>query len=154
MLVDHINQRKKYFATRKAEAKRNKPMTQAQQRNYMINNIKHMGSHTLQQLKRYSFDELKELFEITMKNVNTFVPMETEDRGRASELAARSSQVIIIDSAKVGSSKRDIKAQLDHEGSKKEKTNEASGLVQEQPEEEENEFSQEDLQQMMMVVPV
>ncbi|GJY24530.1 hypothetical protein Tco_0398188 [Tanacetum coccineum] len=29
MLVDPINQRKKYFAARKAEAKRNKPMTQA-----------------------------------------------------------------------------------------------------------------------------
>ncbi|GJX13724.1 putative ribonuclease H-like domain-containing protein [Tanacetum coccineum] len=37
MLVNLINQRKKYFATQKAEAKRNKPLTQAQQRNYMTN---------------------------------------------------------------------------------------------------------------------
>ncbi|GKA06730.1 hypothetical protein Tco_0685954 [Tanacetum coccineum] len=116
--------------------------------------ICHMGSHTLQQLKIYSFDELKELFETTMKNVNTFVPMETEDRGRASELAAGSSQATIIDSAEVGSSKRAAEAELDHEGSKRQKTNEASGSVQEQPEEEEKELSQEDLQQMMMVVPV
>ncbi|GKA53156.1 hypothetical protein Tco_0746471 [Tanacetum coccineum] len=58
MLVDLVNQRKRYFAAQKAEAKRNKPMTQAQQRNYMMNYIKHIGSHTLQQLKRYSFDEL------------------------------------------------------------------------------------------------
>ncbi|GKA09753.1 hypothetical protein Tco_0689186 [Tanacetum coccineum] len=94
-----------------------------------------MGSHTLQQLKRYSFDALKELNETTMKNVNTFVPMETEDRGRASELAAG-------------------KAELDHEGSKRQKTNEASGSVQEQPDKEEKELSQEDLQQMMMVVSV
>ncbi|GJS88730.1 hypothetical protein Tco_0771366 [Tanacetum coccineum] len=130
MLVDLINQRKKYFVAQKAKAKRNKPMTQAQQRNYMINYIKHMGSHTLQQLKRYSFDELKELFETTMKNVNTFVPMETEDRGRTSELAAGSSQVTITDFAEVGRS------------------------VQEQPDEEEKELSQEDLQQMMMVVLV
>ncbi|GJY67035.1 hypothetical protein Tco_0469273 [Tanacetum coccineum] len=154
MHVDLINQRKKYFAAQKAEAKRNKPMTQAQQRNYMINYIKHIGSHTLQQLKRYSFDELKELFETTMKNVNTFVPMETEDRGRASELAAGSSQATIIDSAEVGSSKRAAEAELDHEGSKRQKTNEASGSVQEQPKEEEKELSQEDLQQMMMVGPV
>ncbi|GKE06149.1 hypothetical protein Tco_1398167 [Tanacetum coccineum] len=35
--------------------------------------------------------------------------METEDRGRASELAAGSSQAIIIVSAEVGSSKRDVK---------------------------------------------
>ncbi|GJV85486.1 putative ribonuclease H-like domain-containing protein [Tanacetum coccineum] len=142
MLVDLINQRKKYFAAQKAKAKRNKPMTQAQQRNYMINYIKHMGSHTLQQLKRYSFDELKELFETTMKNVNTFVPMETEDRGRASELAAGSSQATIIDSAEVGSSKRDAEAELDHEGSKRQKTNETLGSVQEQREEEEKEMSQ------------
>ncbi|GKB66074.1 hypothetical protein Tco_0927486 [Tanacetum coccineum] len=86
-----------------------------------------MGSHTLQQLKRYSFDELKELFEITMKNVNTFVPMETEVRGRVSELAAGSSQATIINSVEVGSSKRDAEAELYHEGSKRQKTNEASG---------------------------
>ncbi|GKE35613.1 hypothetical protein Tco_1454935 [Tanacetum coccineum] len=121
----------------------------------MINYIKNMGSHTLQQLKRYSFDYLKELFESTMTNVNTFVPMETKDRGRASELAARSSQATIIDSAKVGISKRAIEAELDHEGSKRQKTNEASGSVQEQPEEElSQEDLQEDLQQMMMVVLV
>ncbi|GJS43533.1 hypothetical protein Tco_0568576 [Tanacetum coccineum] len=133
MLVDLINQRKKYFTAQKAEAKRNKPMTQAEQRNYMINYIKHIGSHILQQLKRYSFDEIKELFETTMKNVNTFVPMETEDKGRALEVA---------------------EAELDHEGSKRQKPNKASGSVQEQPEEEEKELSQEDLQQMMMVVLV
>ncbi|GJS47370.1 hypothetical protein Tco_0597491 [Tanacetum coccineum] len=126
MLVDLINQRKKYFAAQKAKAKRNKPMTQAQQKNYMINYIKHMGSHTLQQLKRYSFDELKELFETTMKNVSTFIPMETEDRERASELAAGSSQATITNSTEVGSSKRAAEAELDHEGSKRQKTNEAS----------------------------
>ncbi|GJS81176.1 hypothetical protein Tco_0747717 [Tanacetum coccineum] len=80
--------------------------------------------------------------------------METEDRGRASDLAGGSSQATIIDSAKVGSSKRDAKSEFDHEGSKRQKTNEYSGSVQEQPEEEEKELSQEDLQQMMMVAPV
>ncbi|GJR29680.1 hypothetical protein Tco_1105912 [Tanacetum coccineum] len=152
MLVDLINLRKKYFAAQKAKAKRNKPMTQAQQRNYMINYIKHMESHTLQQLKIYSFDDLKELFETTMKNVNTFIPMETEDRGRASDLAAGSSQATITDSAKVGSSKRAAEVELDHEGSKRQKTNEASGSVQKQPDEEKKELSQEDLQQMIMVI--
>ncbi|GJR67707.1 hypothetical protein Tco_0013772 [Tanacetum coccineum] len=43
--------------------------------------------------------------------------------------------------------------ELDHEGSKKQKINEALGSVQEQPEEE-TKLPQEDLQQMMMVVPV
>ncbi|GJZ21672.1 hypothetical protein Tco_0558711 [Tanacetum coccineum] len=117
MLVDLINQRKRYFAAQKAEAKRNKPLTQAQQRNYIINYIKHMGN-----------------------------------RGRASELAAGSSQATITDSAEVGSSKRATEVELVHEGSKKQKTNEASGFVQEQPDKEEKELSQDDLQQMMMVV--
>ncbi|GJZ14812.1 hypothetical protein Tco_0550489 [Tanacetum coccineum] len=38
--------------------------------------------------------------------------------------------------------------------SKRQKTNEASGSVREQPNEEEKELSQDDLQQMMMVIPV
>ncbi|GKA81039.1 hypothetical protein Tco_0787731, partial [Tanacetum coccineum] len=92
MLVDLINQRKRYFAAQKAEAKRNKPMTQAQQRTYMSNYIQHMGSHTMQQLKRYTFDELKELFETTMKHVSTFTSIETEDKEKESELAAGSSK--------------------------------------------------------------
>ncbi|GJZ11847.1 hypothetical protein Tco_0546606, partial [Tanacetum coccineum] len=54
----------------------------------------------------------------------------------------------------VRSSKRAVEVGLDHEGSKKQKTNEDSESVQEQPDEEEKELPQEDLQQMMMVVPV
>ncbi|GJR63324.1 hypothetical protein Tco_1505486, partial [Tanacetum coccineum] len=46
--------------------------------------------------------------------------------------------------------KRAAEAELHHEGSKRKKTNEALGSVQE----EEKELSQEDLQQMMIVVPV
>ncbi|GJU98232.1 hypothetical protein Tco_1327503 [Tanacetum coccineum] len=145
MLVDLINQRKSYFVAQKAKAKRNKPMTQITG-NYYVNYIKHMGSHTLQQLKRYSFDELKELFETTMKNVNAFILMETEDRERASKLAAGGSQATITDSAKVGSSKRATEVGLDHEGSKKQKDNEASDSVQELSDEEEKELPQEDLQ--------
>ncbi|GJX39729.1 putative ribonuclease H-like domain-containing protein [Tanacetum coccineum] len=99
-------------------------------------------SKRLQAEERNKYSEVDqakmlELFETTMKNVNTFVPMETEDRGRASELAAGSSQATVIDSAEVGISKKAIEVELDHEGSKRRKTNEASGSVQEQLEEEE-----------------
>ncbi|GJT43401.1 hypothetical protein Tco_0952116 [Tanacetum coccineum] len=58
-----------------------------------------------------------------LRNVNTFVPMEIEDRGRASKLAVGSSQATIIDSAEVGSSKRVAEAEFDYEGSKSHKTN-------------------------------
>ncbi|GJV67522.1 hypothetical protein Tco_1483031 [Tanacetum coccineum] len=52
------------------------------------------------------------------------------------------------------SSKRVAEVELDHEGFKKQKTNKASGSIQEQPEKAETELLQEDLQQMMVVVPV
>ncbi|GKC67939.1 hypothetical protein Tco_1100537 [Tanacetum coccineum] len=69
LLVELINERKRKFTQQRAEQRRNKPMTQAQQRTYMCNYIKNMGSHTLRQLKKLSFDEVKELFETTMKRI-------------------------------------------------------------------------------------
>ncbi|GJS98467.1 hypothetical protein Tco_0819637 [Tanacetum coccineum] len=75
------------------------------------------------------------------KELTQRLQAEERNKGRPSELAARSSQATIIDSAEVGSSKRGAEAELDHEGSKRQKTNETSGSVQEQPEEEEKEMS-------------
>ncbi|GJR55420.1 hypothetical protein Tco_1405941 [Tanacetum coccineum] len=57
----------------------------------------HMGSHTLQQLKKLSFDEIKELFETTMKRINTFTPMEGDDT---------------VPKVVAGSSKRDAEQEL------------------------------------------
>ncbi|GJW02449.1 hypothetical protein Tco_1561305 [Tanacetum coccineum] len=114
LLAELINQRKRYFAQQRAEERRNKPLTQAQQRTYMYNYIKHMGSHTLQQLKRLSFDELKALLETTIRRVQTFHPIESEGDKIVHELTT-------------GSLKRGAEVELDHEGSNKQKTNEASG---------------------------
>ncbi|GKC39306.1 hypothetical protein Tco_1051690 [Tanacetum coccineum] len=75
-----------------------------------------MGSHTLQQLKRLSFDELKALFQTTMRRVKNFRPIESEGDKTVPELTT-------------GSSIRVAEVELDHEGSKKQKTNEASGSV-------------------------
>ncbi|GJS65503.1 hypothetical protein Tco_0680067 [Tanacetum coccineum] len=76
-----------------------------------------------------------------MRRVQTFHPTESKGDKTVPELITRSS-------------KTGAKVELDHKGSKKQKTNEASGSVQEQPDEEETKLSQEDLQQMMMVVLV
>ncbi|GKC00369.1 hypothetical protein Tco_0986505 [Tanacetum coccineum] len=133
LLVEMINERKRLFAQQRAEQRRNKPMTQAQQRTYMCYYIKNMGSHTLQKLKKLSFDEIKELFETTMKRVKDFVPMES-DR--------------LVPKISNGSSKRTAETELDHEGSKRQKTNE------EQSAEEEKELSKEELHKLMMIVPV
>ncbi|GJT32245.1 hypothetical protein Tco_0922664 [Tanacetum coccineum] len=69
LLIELINQRKRYFAKQRAEEKRNKSPTQAQQRTYMSNYIKNMGNYTLKQLRSYSFDEIKTLFETTIRDV-------------------------------------------------------------------------------------
>ncbi|GJR27068.1 hypothetical protein Tco_1103300 [Tanacetum coccineum] len=54
----------------------------------------------LQQLKKLSFDEIKELFETTMKRVNTFTPLESDDT---------------VPKVVVGSSKRDVEQELNQE---------------------------------------
>ncbi|GJZ06821.1 hypothetical protein Tco_0540614, partial [Tanacetum coccineum] len=104
----------KDFVQQLQAAKRNKPMTPAQQKEYMYTYIKNQeGCYTLKQLKALSFEEVKEIFNATMRKVQSFVPMDSE-------------------------------------------TEEASGSVQEQTGEEPKaeELSQEQLHQMMMVIPV
>ncbi|GJZ12502.1 hypothetical protein Tco_0547732 [Tanacetum coccineum] len=133
LLVELINERKRKFAQQRAKQRRNKPMTQAQQRTYMCNYIKNMGSHTLQQLKKLSFNEVKELFETTMKRVNTFTPMESDD---------------IVPKVVAGSSKIDAKQELNQESLKRQKIGEDS----EPAEESKDELSQEQLQQLMIIV--
>ncbi|GJT10369.1 hypothetical protein Tco_0857411 [Tanacetum coccineum] len=112
ILAELINQRKRYFAAQRAKERRNKPPTQAQQRTYLSNYINNMGGYTLQQLRGYSFDEIKTLFETTMRSVNTFVPIESEVDRVIPELAG-------------GSSKRAAEEELDQESSKKKKTDES-----------------------------
>ncbi|GKD88619.1 synaptobrevin, longin-like domain protein [Tanacetum coccineum] len=138
LLVELINERKRLFAQQRAEQRRNKPMTQAHQRTYMCTYIKNMGSHTLQQLKKLSFDEIKELFETTMKRVKDFVPMES-DRS--------------VPKIADGSSKRDAKEELNQESSTRQKTREGSEPVKESKDKELDEPSQEQLQQLMIIVP-
>ncbi|GKD36019.1 hypothetical protein Tco_1251528, partial [Tanacetum coccineum] len=131
--VELINQRKRYFATQRAEERRNKPPKQAQQRTYMSNYIKHMGGYTLQPLKGYSFDEIKTLFETTMRKVNTFVLIESEVDKAVPKLAARSL-------------KRAAEEELDQKSSKRQKTDESSELAEEPSDKEADELSQEELQ--------
>ncbi|GKB81069.1 putative ribonuclease H-like domain-containing protein [Tanacetum coccineum] len=116
MLVDLINQRKRFFAQQRAEAKRNKPMTQAQQRTYMSNYIKNQeGGYSIKQLKSLSFEEVKEIFETTMRRVHSFMPMDSE--------------------LEVQRLKR-------------------AGSGEEQSAEKEKEVSEEELQKLLVIVPV
>ncbi|GJV36546.1 putative ribonuclease H-like domain-containing protein [Tanacetum coccineum] len=133
MLVELINKRKIYFAAQRAEERRNKPPTQAQQRTYMSNYIKNMRGYTLQQLRGYSFDEIKNLFKTKIRRVHTFVPIESEIERVIPELPA-------------GSSKRDAEEELDQESYKRQKIGESSELAEEPRDKEADELSQEELQ--------
>nr|GEY41539.1 hypothetical protein [Tanacetum cinerariifolium] len=90
----------------------------------------------INQRKRY----FNELFKATMRSINDFVLMESGYDKAVPKLADPRSL------------KRDAKEELEHKGSKKQKTSEASRSSQEQPGEEEKELSQKDLQQLMIIV--
>ncbi|GJV19750.1 hypothetical protein Tco_1368770 [Tanacetum coccineum] len=74
-MVELVNQRKKFFAEERAKARRSKPMTQSLLRNYMMNYLKNQGTWKLTQLKKLSFEEVKEEFDKLVKQVESFVPM-------------------------------------------------------------------------------
>ncbi|GKA81350.1 hypothetical protein Tco_0788042 [Tanacetum coccineum] len=59
-LVELFNQRKKFFAQQRAEAKTSKPMTSAQQKDYMSNYIKNKKELEVQRLKRVGQEVLEE----------------------------------------------------------------------------------------------
>ncbi|GJU08491.1 hypothetical protein Tco_1124921 [Tanacetum coccineum] len=126
LLAELINQRKRHFSQQRAKERRNKPPTQVQDRETLYAYyIKHMGSYTLQQLRGYSFDEIKSMFEATMKRVNTFTPMESDVDRIVPKIAARST-------------KRAAEEELGQQSSKKQML---------------DELSQEELQQLMITVP-
>ncbi|GJS22001.1 hypothetical protein Tco_0450633 [Tanacetum coccineum] len=53
-----LEQRRKHFAAKSAEEKRNKPPTQAQQRKIMCTYLKNMEGKKLKDLKNKSFDSI------------------------------------------------------------------------------------------------
>nr|GEV40100.1 reverse transcriptase [Tanacetum cinerariifolium] len=92
LFIEFIDKRKKMLAVKRAEEKRNKPPTQAQQRAYMSNYIKNIRGYTLKQLKQYSFKEIKMLFDNTMKSIRKFVPMVSEGQVADSKAGEGSSK--------------------------------------------------------------
>ncbi|GKC93080.1 hypothetical protein Tco_1158522 [Tanacetum coccineum] len=119
LLVELINERKRQFAQQRAQQRRNRPLTQAQQRGY-------------------NFDETKVPFEATMKRVNTFTPMESDDT---------------VHKVVAGSSKRSAEEELGEESLKRQKIGEGSEPAEESKDKESDELSQEQLQQLIIIVP-
>ncbi|GKB52265.1 hypothetical protein Tco_0903018 [Tanacetum coccineum] len=78
LFIQFLEQRRKHFAAKRAEEKRNRPPTRAQQRNIMCTYLKNMEGWKPKSLKNKSFANIQELFEKEMKRVNTFVDYRTE----------------------------------------------------------------------------
>ncbi|GKE26462.1 hypothetical protein Tco_1441846 [Tanacetum coccineum] len=151
LFVELMNERKKHFARLRAEEQRRKPPTKTQKRNLMSTYLKNMAGYKNTQLKNRSFEEIQMLFEKEMKRVNIFVDMDAE-LVKGSETIESEVDRAVPELA-AGSSKRDAEEELDQESSKRQKTGESSELAEEPRVKEADELSQEELQQMMIIVP-
>ncbi|GKB37280.1 hypothetical protein Tco_0882222 [Tanacetum coccineum] len=69
--------RRKHFTAKRAEEKRNKPPTKAQQRKIMYTYLKNMEGYKLNDLKLKGFDSIQEMFDRAFKRVNTFEDFRT-----------------------------------------------------------------------------
>ncbi|GJS78567.1 putative ribonuclease H-like domain-containing protein [Tanacetum coccineum] len=78
LFVELLEKIKKHFAALRAQEKRSKPPTKAQNRNQMSTYLKNMAGYKHNQLKSKSYDEIQEMFDKELKRVNTFVDMNSE----------------------------------------------------------------------------
>ncbi|GJY60979.1 hypothetical protein Tco_0461636 [Tanacetum coccineum] len=78
-MVELINEKKRLYKQQRERDRRNRPMTQAEQREYMIKYLKSQGNNwKMRQLKKLKPDELKEEFDKCVEKVETFIPMNSE----------------------------------------------------------------------------
>nr|GEV94074.1 retrovirus-related Pol polyprotein from transposon TNT 1-94 [Tanacetum cinerariifolium] len=78
LVIQDPEKRRKHFAAKRSEEKKNKPPTQAQKRKIMCTYLKNMEGYKLKDLKLKEFDSIKEIFDRAFRSVNTFVGYRTE----------------------------------------------------------------------------
>ncbi|GJZ09690.1 hypothetical protein Tco_0543973 [Tanacetum coccineum] len=121
-----LEKRRKHFEAKRAEEKRNRPPTRAQQRSIMCTYLKNMAGWKLKDLKSKSFANIQELFDKAFKRVNTFVDFRTElVEGTEMEESSKKAEVMEESSKKAeiaqeSSSKR-AGDELEQENAKKQK---------------------------------
>ncbi|GJX76101.1 hypothetical protein Tco_0322912 [Tanacetum coccineum] len=123
-MVELVNQRRKHFAEERARAKRNKPMTQTQLRNYMSNFLKNQGTWKLTQLKKLNFKEVKAEFEKLIKQLDTYVPMNFEATKESlkrfgEELQTKTAKKLKFDDEGTQPTEEKVKEDKDDEPTKK-----------------------------------
>ncbi|GKB15601.1 hypothetical protein Tco_0849524 [Tanacetum coccineum] len=78
-MVELINEKKRLYKEQRERDRRNRPMTQAEQREYMIKYLKSQGNNwKMGKLKKLKPDELKEEFDKCVEKVEKFIPMNSE----------------------------------------------------------------------------
>ncbi|GKC91540.1 hypothetical protein Tco_1152189 [Tanacetum coccineum] len=85
LFVELIDKRKRLFAAKRAEEKRNKPPTKAQKRKTMSTYLKNMDGWKLDQLKGKSYSEVEKLFDQAMARINNFVGMDSAEEAKKLE---------------------------------------------------------------------
>ncbi|GJX34314.1 hypothetical protein Tco_0245871 [Tanacetum coccineum] len=93
-----LEKRRKHFAAKIVEERRNRPPTKAQKRSIMCTYLKNIAGWKPKDLKTKSFANVQELFDKAMKRVNTFVDMDTE-LVDGSEVRAEGSETITQESS-------------------------------------------------------
>ncbi|GKA38859.1 hypothetical protein Tco_0731410 [Tanacetum coccineum] len=73
-----LEKRRKHFAAKRAEEKRNKPPRKAQQRQIMCTYLKNMEGYKLKDLKLKEFDSIQKMFDRAFQSVNIFEDFRTE----------------------------------------------------------------------------
>ncbi|GJZ32015.1 hypothetical protein Tco_0577062 [Tanacetum coccineum] len=92
LFMELMNKRKKHFAELRAQEKRNRPPTKSQKRNQMSTYLKNMGTYKHSHLKNKTYEEIERLFEIEMKRVNTFIPMDQDVKSSKKDKAESKSK--------------------------------------------------------------
>nr|GEV22735.1 hypothetical protein [Tanacetum cinerariifolium] len=78
LFMQLLEKRRKFFTVKRAKEKRNRPPTKTQQRSIVCAYLNNMEGYKPNSLKNKSFADIQELFDKTMKRVNTFVDYRTE----------------------------------------------------------------------------
>nr|GEV64786.1 hypothetical protein [Tanacetum cinerariifolium] len=78
LFMQFLDTRRKFFATKRDEEKRNIPPTKAQQRSIMCTYLKNMDGWKPNNVKNKPFAKIQVLFDKAMRKGNTFVDMDTE----------------------------------------------------------------------------
>ncbi|GJZ85385.1 hypothetical protein Tco_0650724 [Tanacetum coccineum] len=102
LFVQLLEKRKNHFAAKRADEKRNKPPTQAQQRKIMCTYLKNIEGKNPKDLKNKYFDSIQKMFDRAFKRVNTFVNFRTDlvegsSKRAGTELEQENEEEVAID---------------------------------------------------------